>query len=414
MQTPVFSLLASALLLAAPSLFGQNIPDNVRTLNGRVLQFHGAIQRANTREAARIRAEAAPVFGQRAAALATLIRQDPAAALGLAFSQGLLEVLAANFPASASNLEQHGVWSGTSNHLIFDDPERQVRRFQVQIQSGGDSAEVYSAAGEPHCVSGDILSVKGVRIGGVIAAENASIQSDASVAPAGCSTTGTQNTVVLLVQFPTIPLPSRVTPSGVWDIFFSASGHSVRNYWEEASYGKASASGAVFGPYTLDRIYTCDEYNAMRSAAIAAADADVNFLDYTRIFIVFPDSGSCSWFGMGTLGCSSLSSLDGSFTASTAWLVATYMGSRDNGVKLSTHEGGHNLTLQHASSRDFGTEPLGPLGAAGTLSEYGDIHSTMGSWSFGQYSAPHKVGMGWLSASNVATTESNGSYTILP
>jgi len=57
---------------------------------------------------------------------------------------------------------------------------------------------------------------------------------------------------------------------------------------------------------------------------------------------------------------------------------------------------------------------LGPLGATGTLSEYGDLNSTMGSWNFGTYGAPHKVRMGWLSPSNVVTTESNGSVTVLP
>jgi M6 family metalloprotease-like protein len=348
--------------------------------------------------------------------LTELIRQDPGAALGLAFSQDLREELARNFPGSSSSLEQEGEWTGTSDHLIFDDPDRQVRRFKVQITNGNDAAEVYSAGGEPHCVSGDKLTAKGIRVGNVIAAGSTSVKAggNESVAAAGCTTTGVQNSAIILVQFPTIGLPTGVTPSSVWDIFFSPSGRSVNNYWTEASYGKASTTGNVFGPYTLDRIYTCDEYTAMRSAAIAAADADVNFQQYTRIFLVFPNPGSCGWAGLGTLGCSSLSSADGTFTASTSWLLATYMSSRDNGVKLSTHEGGHNLTLHHASSRDFGTEPLGPVGTTGTLSEYGDPQSTMGSWNFGQYAAPHKVRMGWLTGSNVVTTETNGSHTLLP
>jgi hypothetical protein len=129
---------------------------------------------------------------------------------------------------------------------------------------------------------------------------------------------------------------------------------------------------------------------------------------------VFPNPGNCGWAGLGTLGCGTLSSGDGNFTASTSWLLASYMNSRDNGVKLSTHEGGHNLSLHHASSRDFGTEALGPVGAAGTLSEYGDTHSTMGSWNLGHYGAPHKASLGWLTGSNIVTTETNGSHTILP
>ena len=225
---------------------------------------------------------------------------------------------------------------------------------------------------------------------------------------------GAQNSIVILVQFPGVALPSNVTPAGVSDIFFGTTGRTVNNYWKEASYGKASATGNVVGPYTLDRIYSCDEYSLMRTAAIAAADADVNFTSYTRVFIVFPNPGTCAWAGLGTLGCGTLSSADGSFQASTSWLLASYMGDTNNGTKLATHEGGHNLTLHHASSRAYTGEALGAVGAAGTLSEYGDPFSTMGSWNFGHYGVPHKVAIGWLAGSQVVTTETNGSYSVLP
>ncbi len=407
-------LLPALLLLITLSLFGQDNSENVRSLNGRVLQLQAALHRADAANVASIRAQAAPVIAQRAEALKQLIQDDPGAALSLAFSKELRSQLAADFPASAANLEAHGAWTGTSDHLIFDDPQRQVRKYRVELRSGADLIQVYSASGEPHCVSSEALTADGIRIGNVVAAGSTSVQTTGTVAAAGCTTTGQQNLAILLVQFPGIPLPATVTPSGVWDIFFGASGRTVNNYWQEASYGKASATGNVFGPYTLDRVYTCDEYYAMRTSAIAAADNDVNFLNYTRIFIVFPNPGTCGWAGLGTLGCSSLSSADGTFTASSSWLLATYMDSRDNGVRLATHEGGHNLTLHHASSRDYGAEALGALTDPGVLSEYGDLNSTMGSWNFGHYAAPHKVRMGWLSASNVVTTESNGSYTVLP
>ncbi len=170
----------------------------------------------------------------------------------------------------------------------------------------------------------------------------------------------------------------------------------------------------MVGPFTLDRTYTCDEYSLLRTAAIAAADPTVNFTSYTRVFIVFPNPGGCGWAGLGSLGCGTLSSQDGSFQASTSWLRADYMGDTNNGVKLATHEGGHNLTLHHSSSRSFGVEPLGAIGTAGTLSEYGDPFATMGSWNYGHYAAPHKVSMGWLSGSQVLTTESTGSYSVVP
>ncbi|MSV35346.1 MAG: hypothetical protein EXQ47_07070 [Bryobacterales bacterium] len=401
------------LLAASVVAFAQGNSDNVRNLNNRVLQFHSAIQRANAAEAAQIRAQAGAVLAERAAALTALIREDPNAALGLAFAQELLADLATRFPGSASSLEQQGTWTGASDHLIFDDPARQVRRYQVSINAGNSNIEVYSAGDEPHCVSGDSLSATGVRVNNVVAAGSTSVSASAA-AGATCSTLGPQNSAVILIQFPGYPLPSTVTPTAVNDIFFANSGKSVNTYWKEASYQQASATGQVFGPYSLDTVYTCDQYSAMRTAAIAAADAEANFTQFTRVFIVFPSPGGCAWAGLGTLGCGTLSSADGNFQASTSWLLATYMGGVDNGVKLATHEGGHNLTLHHSSSRDFAAEAVGPLGMVGTLSEYGDTHSTMGSWNFGHYPAPHKVQIGWLPSSNVTTVETTGSHTILP
>lgn len=400
-------------LVASVVALGQGNSDNVRGLNNRVLQFHAAIQRANAAEAAQIRAQAGPVIAERAVAMVALIRQDPNAALGLAFSEELRNDLAARFPAAANSLEQHGTWTGTSDHLIFDDPARQVRRYQVSINAGNSDIEVYSAGGEPNCVSGDSLAATGVRVNNVVAAGSTSVSASGTAA-ATCSTLGAQNSAVILVQFPGIPLPSNVTSTSVYDIFFANSGKSVNMYWKEASYQQASATGQVFGPYTLSSVYTCDQYSAMRTAAIAAADAAANFTQFTRVFIVFPNPGSCAWAGLGTLGCGTLSSADGNFQASTSWLLATYMASVDNGVKLATHEGGHNLSLHHSSSRSYGTEALGAVGAAGTLSEYGDPFSTMGSWNFGHYPAQHKVQIGWLPSSNVTTVQATGSYTILP
>jgi len=55
------------------------------------------------------------------------------------------------------------------------------------------------------------------------------------------------------------------------------------------------------------------------------------------------------------------------------------MGDISNGVKLSVHDGVHNLSLHHASSRVFTGEALGAVGTAGTLNEYGDPFSTMGT-----------------------------------
>lgn len=412
----MFKTLSTLCLLAYASTttaYAQS--DKVRNLNARVLQLQGDIQRtANASQQAQIRSQARATLIERAAALKELIKTNPQEAIGLAFAQSLLSDLATRFPEGASSLEQQGTWSGVSEHTVIDEPQRKTRRYEVRLKNGADFLQVYSATGEPGCTSGNTLQVTGVRVENVLAAGSNKVQTTStSVASAGCSTTGQQNAAVLLVNFPTVSLPSNVTNASMYNAFFGSTGRSLDRYWRESSYGKAWLSGNVFGPVTLDKTYACSDYNNMRSAAIAAADGMVNFAGYTRVFIVFPDPGGCGWAGLGTLGCTSLSSNDGSFMASTSWLVANYMGSQDSAAMLAAHEAGHNLGLHHSATRDFGAEAVGPLGAAGTLDEYGDPFNVMGTWgNFGQYTAQHKAMIGWLSGSNVLTTEASGTYAV--
>src|SRR5690349_21521937 len=112
-------LLTCILLTAAGARAGEN-PDKLRALNARVLELHAALGRADAGRAAQIRAESSQVFAERAAALKALIRESPAAALGLAFPHDLTVELAGKFPASAGLLEKHGTWQGRSEHVVLD------------------------------------------------------------------------------------------------------------------------------------------------------------------------------------------------------------------------------------------------------------------------------------------------------
>ena len=62
-----------------------------------------------------------------------------------------------------------------------------------------------------------------------------------------CSTVGVRNIAVLIVTFPGVALPAGVTPVSVHDRFFGSTVHSLDGYWREASYGKTSAVGDVYG-----------------------------------------------------------------------------------------------------------------------------------------------------------------------
>jgi hypothetical protein len=251
------------------------------------------------------------------------------------------------------------VWEGPIEYIIEDGLDFATHRNIRTMASGGEVLSLQFAGGEPRGLkNGDVLRVEALRAGHVLAVSDSSIVSAAEETPLMCSTIGAQKSIVLLVNMPSVAAPG-FTASDVAETFFSTAQRSLSEYWRDASYGKTWAEGDVKGWYTLDQDYSCDETNAIRAAAIAAADADVDFTQYTRVFIIINGmTGTCTWGGLGTLACGTLSSADGSFTASTSWMRQTYFNPADllrDGVQIAAHEGGHNIGLRHAKFPGFWT-----------------------------------------------------------
>jgi len=296
---------------------------------------------------------------------------------------------------------------------IADDFATGRSRKRYLLQSAGSELEVFPATPPPEGTCQTTATVSGVQMGEEIAANTITVQA----ALTSCTTTGVQNIAVILVNFATTALPANVTPSFVQSAFFGAS-RSMDTYWRETSYNRMSATGQVFGPYTISTT-SCDNSSAIRSAAIAAADSAVDFRNFSRVFIVHPFSGSCA-IGLGTIGCSTLSSADGAFVASTAWLRADYLSTTDRVISVGVHEGGHNMGLQHSSTMDYGAVALGPPGGSGTFAEYWDVYSAMGlSYSIGStvlighYPGIQKAALGWLtSGTEYQTVTANGTFTL--
>src|SRR5438552_4264880 len=445
---------------------------HMRGLNNSLLRLHGQMQQARPNDVRLLRSQAASVIAQRAAALSKLIQSNPRTALSFAFSPELLADLASKFPDSSTLLESQATVSGPVEHWIVDNADKTSRSL-FHMNASGRVLNLYFAGPEPNLKTGDVVQATGVVVGSEMAVSvSNTVQSSAapmrwptlafflfsvvfSVPALGlnigrtrermlailkqfaiyglvfavfvsgstpiyaqnpCSTTGVQKVAVLLVTFPAFTIPSNVTPQNVYDMFFSTTGPSLDGYWREASYGQTSATGNVFGWYTLDLSYAnCLALDSLRDAAIAAAaNAGVPIQNYSRIFIVTPDFG-CGWTGVAGGLCKTLSSPNGSFVASTSYLDASWQRSQIEGAGNAAHEGGHNFGLGHAQLRTFATEPLGPLGATGTLTEYGDPFSDMSCSNIGHYAAPHEAEMlGWMPAANYQTVQTGGSYTIAP
>jgi M6 family metalloprotease-like protein len=403
---------------AAPDLIAQT-----RSLNASLLQLHQAIQEADTLEAEALRSRADILIERRAAQLSALIEDNPAAALSIAFSPELLADLAAKFPESASKLERQGTWEGPAQAWIEDHPDGWHKSF-VQLRAAEQNLRVHFDGARPNLKCGDRLRVTGVQTGNVMAAESTTAlivpnaTTSSTAASPGCSTTGVQNIAALLVTFPGVAPPPNVTTQSISDILFGTAGQSVDGFWREASHGQTSAAGNVSGWYTLPTTYDCGSLPTLFNDAITlAGNSGVNFQNYTRVFIVMPNLG-CGWSGLASIGCAPGSSPGGSITVSTSYLNADFLAtqSHDYSVQLAAHEGGHNLGLDHAHSLSFGAEPLGPLGAAGTYAEYGDLFSDMSNQLTAHYATYHKAQLlNWMApGTNYQLVESSGTWSLQP
>lgn len=403
--------LCALFLCAGAVVSAQTLSERVLALNRELLQLT-----AEPGKAAPARASASldGAISARAQALQALIETDPKRALELALPDSSLQALSAMVPGAADGLEQRGTWAGPSEVAVEDGAGFTSARVVVTLQADRPLAIYFADGQPPNLATGAYVSVEGVRLGSRVAASRAAVYASAAAA-LNCSPDGEQRVAVILVSFPGTP-PPLVTNSQLHEYFFGASGASLDGFWRENSYGKTSASGGIFGPYELDRAYGCspEDANLLRAAAISAADRDINFRDYNRIFIFFPEPpGGCSWSARGTLGCGTVSSGDGSFTASTAWIWAPSYMNRELAVFLAAHEGGHNLGLNHSRSRDFGEDAIGPPGHAGGTYEYGDWYDAMGN-GLGHYNAQHKLRLGWLTESEIAVIDDIGSQRIMP
>jgi M6 family metalloprotease-like protein len=365
---------------------------------------------------------------RRARLLGELMAKDPGAAVAAALPDATLTEIRKAVGAKAP-LESRGAWIGTVEYLVEDDEQLREARVHRYLRTGKERLELRFLGPEPEGFeSGQTVAVSGLRIGDQVAADPKQV---AITAENGltCPRTGGQNVLVILVNLASAKLSAGLNADFVRGILlgngFSSSQHtpnlSVDDFWQQQSDGKTwvnkTGTGAVtvLGPVELPSDYrtstvACDT-ESMRAAAIAAVDPQVDLKQFNRIAIVFPNQGGCSFAGLAYVGCAAWTSpQDGTYLAGFTWLRADQMSSRVSGVQLWTHELGHTLGLGHAASRSFGSQPLGPLGWAGSVNEYGDIFSTMGSWNLGFYAAPHAASrLNWIEA---RTVETSGTYTI--
>lgn len=195
--------------------------------------------------------------------------------------------------------------------------------------------------------------------------------------------------------------------------------NSVQAYFEENSYGRASISGMVSGPYTIAPGNTCDRNGWADQADAAAMAAGVNVNEYESTVYVLPPESMA-------VGCTPGTSNFRGFPRGKRITI------REDGCDSRfdiAHELGHGFGSGHSGiAPTYVSRPVPD--ARQTVARqlmYGDLSSVMGGTFDGlvdeetwramfnvtpHFTAPQKIYLGWLPARNVQTVTVGGSYTL--
>ncbi|MGJ0515547.1 MAG: NEW3 domain-containing protein [Methylomicrobium sp.] len=273
--------------------------------------------------------------------------------------------------------------------LHMDDFDHSQGKYEVYLEDGSKKNK-YRLRFEGELPSGFISGAK-VRIHGFAKERDLYLPADGStssmttLAPAATVVSGDQKTLVMVVNFKDAPVACPA--SSVRDLMFTDPAYkSVDDFYRETSFNQLSFSGEVGGPYTINGLSTdsCNPTAWADAADAAATAAKINVGSYTRKVYVLPSTNKCGYSGLGQVGGS----------PSRAWTF------RCDVADSYTHELGHNLGMNHAST---------------PTNEYADISDVMGYGGYGlrHLNSAHKEQMGWLPQQVAVVTQSN-TYDIAP
>jgi hypothetical protein len=179
-----------------------------------------------------------------------------------------------------------------------------------------------------------------------------------------------------------------------------ANDKSVRQYFNEASYGRQDVTGEVFGPITATM--TGCNFTALATALRSQVPAG-----YDHYLWYFGSrQASCGFAGVALAGTPARVQRDTWYNASSDCVVLM-------------QEPAHNFGTMHSSSTKctdgsvFADVPVGGTTGLCRHSEYGDPYDPMGR-GCRHMNSYQKAFQGWFGGCNVVDVTASGSFTLLP
>ena len=177
-----------------------------------------------------------------------------------------------------------------------------------------------------------------------------------------------------------------------------ASDKSTLQFYDETSFGFFGVSGGVEGPLQWTGAAACNGSGGSQLAQMLRPMVPTTYGHY--IWYYGSVQSACE-YGWGSLG-------NWNTPSSNVWFNGALF---DGAI---THEIGHNLGYQHASSIKCSGTPLANDPLTCTTTEYGSAISIMGNTSNGHMMALEKWYAGWFKGCNAVRVRSSGTFNLLP
>jgi hypothetical protein len=281
--------------------------------------------------------------------------------------------------------------SGEFQHLVIDGPDGHDVRYAVR---GADETWWVEGVAPPVPAAGSEVTVTGTPVDQhTLAVETLTVTAAAGAMSRAEALAPRSTRVLVLRVFWTRRAPAQPTKPATFRKVIRGS----NTWFREVSHRRYAISGAVTPWLRVPRPNDCvqDAFQVMNQALRAAQRRGFNLSRFQRAILYLPcDAG-------GLLGFATV-------PGQHVWLFNTI------GLHVAVHEQGHNLGLQHASSRVCPSPQWGRVtwGPRCRVIEYGDEIDAMGNLRPGHFNGFYKSRLGWLQRG--AIVRSTRTVTLRP